>query len=638
MGLLFLDRLWDRWPFSSLKANDLVVSDRLVKKLSVPENTKQFVFVIPEPETGAVVYVVCAQNLSERSARDVENLIREVKPDVVFAQLGSDSVLEGQCRLEELESGERTDRFVPTSAFGVMARCLLDKLNKESYDDIAGNLVLKEIFGVGFYGHFFVAKRTAEEVGSSFFVLESPSVVKPIEERGGASAEGDNRFGGLALDWNNLVPQKLNPASSVNSSSRRLLVRNNVPSEMFKAVSASLSSSLTNVAAPDLHVESGTDSTEPRCNYQPPAFAQAVYPLLLDLQDFFFDIPSLSRALGYAQKMLLDIERGEDVDSHVLSEVYTFQIAVEGLRIALNNFGRRPLHKMGNHRSDKIEFDELSREEKSHCLLAQAIRSQTKKYDKIVAVVDASCLADLRKHWNTPVPLEVRNEVEELVVSHEFHTKALKDGEKKRLLSDKPVVAVGAGATAILGASSLSKVPISTVFKIATMNVPAALKILVTQTHKTTAIALSKILGSMKVVSPGLATSGAKVSTIKAAASAEKIRTVTHSVLASAEKASFSAMRTAFYEIMRNRHVKPVGFLPWATFGCSISTCAGLLVYGDGIECAIESLPTAPSIANLGRGIQSLQVASLAARESGRTRIQMTLEAFMQKFKKMKIQ
>lgn len=97
-----------------------------------------------------------------------------------------------------------------------------------------------------------------------------------------------------------------------------------------------------------------------------------------------------------------------------------------------------------------------------------------------------------------------------------------------------------------------------------------------------------------------------KGSAMKAAASAEKIRAVAHGVIASAEKTSLSAMRTAFYEIMRKRRVRPIGALPWATFGCSIATCTGLLVCGDGIECAAESFPAAPSIASLGRGIQSL--------------------------------
>ncbi|KAL0775543.1 hypothetical protein Bca101_040695 [Brassica carinata] len=93
-------------------------------------------------------------------------------------------------------------------------------------------------------------------------------------------------------------------------------------------------------------------------------------------------------------------------------------------------------------------------------------------------------------------------------------------------------------------------------------------------------------------------------------------------------------MRAAFYEIMRKRRAKPIGALPLATFGASLSTCAGLLLYGDGIECAAVSLPSAPSIAKLGRGIQNLHEASLEVRSRESNRIQNAIEALRQKLKK----
>jgi hypothetical protein len=198
------------------------------------------------------------------------------------------------------------------------------------------------------------------------------------------------------------------------------------------------------------------------------------------------------------------------------------------------------------------------------------------------------------------------------------------------------VVAVGAGATAVLGASSLTKVvPMSTLTKIVTFKTPASLKIVLSQMQKL----LSVALGPSKVVAPGFATSGAKTSGfMKAAASAEKIRAVTHSVIASAEKTSVSAMRTAFYEIMRKRKIQRIGFLPWATFAGSIGTCTGLLLYGDGIECAIESVPAAPSIASLGRGIQNLREASQAVMQTEGTRVQKSIESLVNKIRKSRDQ
>ena len=101
--------------------------------------------------------------------------------------------------------------------------------------------------------------------------------------------------------------------------------------------------------------------------------------------------------------MLSDVNRGDNVGTHLLSEVYIFRIAVEGLRIALNNAGRLPLNKLADTNSTKTEFCDLPVDDKSHALLAHALRSQTINYKSIVAIVDAGGLACLRKHWNTPV-------------------------------------------------------------------------------------------------------------------------------------------------------------------------------------------------------------------------------------------
>lgn len=619
------------WPFSILRDDDLKLSDRLVRKISIPEQTKQFVFAISEPESKGTVYILCAQNLSERSARDAEYLIREVRPDAVVAVMGDCALSE----IHEYELVEGVNDQVPTSAFEVLIRSFIDKTNKDNYENLAGNLVLREIFGVGFYGHFFASRRMAQEIGSSFMVFESRS----LKSDGAGTSETSNltnKLQSLAMQPASLVPQNL---GSVVRQSRRFFIANDLQLQMVKLVSPSVASSLTPKGS-SVDIASGT--VEPSPTYSPPPFAQMIYPLLMDLHDIFSDIPSMGHALTYAQKMFDNVYRGELVDAETLSEVYSFQIAVEGLRVALANAGKLPIRKLQSPASCKSDFNDLSVEEKSQCLIAHALRSQAKKFKTVVAITDAAGLAGLRKFWNTSVPEEIGDIFEEIVVCQDFGAEGTKDGkdEKKGLLSAKPVVAVGAGATAVLGASSLSKVlPVSTVVKVVPLNAPTSLKIFLAQTYKATSFALSKILGPSKVVAPGFASSGAKMSTtFKAAASAEKIRAVTHSIIASAEKTSFSAMRTAFYEIMRKRRNKPIGVMPWTTFGFSMATCGGLLAYGDGIECAAESLPAAPSIASLGRGIQNLQQASENVRQTSRHKIQKAIESLMYRFRKLKIQ
>ncbi|KAK4857378.1 hypothetical protein QYF36_027348 [Acer negundo] len=522
-----------------------------------------------------------------------------------------------------MELEDNVNDPVPTSSFEVLKRSFVDKINKEKYENVAGNLVLREIFGISFHGHFLAAKRAAMEVDSSFMVIESS-----LFRNSAVVGEVDtvNKLQGFV---SSLVPQKVGYVVSL--SSRRLSITNDVQLRMVKLLSSNMDLLGLKSRPSGSNLEAGSSEIQPRVGYQVPSFAQSIYPLFVDLHDIFVDLPSMTRALAFAQKMFFDVNRGEVVDNQVISEVYTFRIAVEGLRIALNNAGRLPLNKLRNSNPSNIDFSELPVEEKSHALLAQSLQSQAKKFKIMVAVVDASCLAGLRKHWNTPVP-KVKDLVGQLATDFEDDEEASSYMIRKRSLSDKPVVAVGAGAAAVLGASSLSKVlPVSTFMKVITFKAPVSLKLILIQTQKAMAIALSKT----KIVAPGLVTSGSNTtSVLKAAASAEKFRAAAHSVIASVEKTSFSAMRTAFYEIMRKRHLRPIGFLPWATFGCSVATCTGLLVYGDGIECVAESFPAAPSIAKLGRGIQSLRQSSQAVGQTDGTRIQKSIETLMYRLRK----
>nr|XP_027125301.1 uncharacterized protein LOC113741850 [Coffea arabica] len=563
MATVVLSYVQNLWPFSILK-DDLRVSNSLVKKLPIPESTKRFVYAIQEPESGAVIYVLCVQNLSERSALDAECLIKVVKPDAVLAQVGP-SIEGNEFSMEEIASEARSspgsyfsaksdDRrgnefLLPTSAFEVLRRCFVHKINKEKYENVAGSLVLREIFGVSFNGHFFSAKRAAEEVGASFFLLESPFV--KCSGDGKCSLEMDKEkeeevevglgtgLRGFGIQPNSLVPQK--GISMASMSLRRFSAMNDVQSWMVKSLSRELSNSSS-------VLKMGSEDVQPGLIMRP---------------------------------------HREAVDGQLLSEVHVFQIAVEGLRIALNDAARLPINKLGNPLPSKYEFSELPVQEKSHALIAQALQSQTTKFKSIVALVDANGLAGLRKHRNTPVPAEIKNMVQQLVTNCENDRKILSD--KKALLSAKPILAVGAGATAVLGASSLSKVvPASSLVKVLTFNVPASLKLMVTQTYKVVALTFGKTVGPSKVVAPGVA-SGVKTSFLKAAASAEKIRAVAHSIIASVEKLAFLPQELQFYEIRGNGMFR--GFLRGLPLDVVLLLVAGLLMYGDGIECAVESVP-----------------------------------------------
>lgn len=599
------------WPFCLLKEDDVKTSNRLVNKLSVPDQTKQFIFAIQDSNSDRVVYILAAQNLSEQSAIDADHLIKSVRPDAVVVSVAP-SVLP-DIEAEDKLSNKSEINLIPTSYFGVLRRCLLDKVKKEQFDGFAGFQVMQAIFGIGFYGHFLAARRAAEIINSQFIFIESPyEAMNPS-----TNPQPGNEDSVIPFSSSSLLPGKATP--TICSSSRRIFHANTLESDMLKSLGSSL-----DLPAPI----SSSDAVEERSAYEVPPFARTFYSLLADLYDIFNDIPAMGRALCSAKKMLVDVSEGETIDTERLAEVQNFRIAIEGLRMAFNKAARNPIDKSEIDSLRGMEFSELPFEEKCHVLFAQALKRHTEKAGRktVVAVVDAASLVGVRKHWNTLVPPELANLAycnDNTDISEELSSDQM---ETRRLLSDKPIVAIGAGATAVLGASSLSKaVPASSLIKIATFKLPASLKLGLLQLKRTASVGLSKIFVPSK-----LSTSSA----LKFTASTENIRAVAHSMVYTARRTSFFAIRTSFYELMRRRHVRPARFGPWATFGCSMGACASLLMLGDGIECAAESAPMVPTIASLGRGLQNLQQASEEVRGKSTKKIHKAIESMADYLKK----
>ncbi|CAN6483156.1 unnamed protein product [Victoria cruziana] len=628
MAISLLLRLQNIWPFSLSKADDVTTSNSLVRGLKIPENTKKFVFALREPQSNSVVYILATQNLSEQSSVDAESLIKEVKPDAVVAQVSSSTM--DDILLEEINLNADQSRMVPTSYFGVLKGCFKEKLNKVEYENIAGCQVLEKIFGVGFYGHFLAAKKASMEVQSPLFLLDSPLRSSSSDQNNGCDAGGSSIQG--QASYSLLQSNGLNPGKLVTRSGdvpkilcKRICLTDKYELTSVKSLASSLDFSISKLDAVSKGNEANRDAD---LEFEVPSYAQSFYLLLTDLQNIF-DLPIIGKAMMHAQKMIVNVDRGEKVDPEVLSEAQKLRIAVEGLRIALNDVARSSIGKSKKD-SGNIAFPGLPYEEKCHILFAQALKSQARKYGSLVAIVDVSSLAGIRRYWDNPVPSEISDLVGECFTLFEDDGQAALEHltDRKRLLTDKPVLAVGAGATAILGVTALPKaLPVSSFFKLITYKVPVTVKMGLTHAPRAVA-ALGKMFGtpklfaSLKATVSSVAGSGTNMSTMKVAASAEKIRAVTHGVIASAERTSFSAMRTAFYGIMKSYRGQPVGATPWAAFGFSVAACSGLLIFGDGIECAAEAVPAAATIACLGRGLRSLREASEAVKRSDSSKLQ----------------
>ncbi|KAL6127942.1 hypothetical protein ACLB2K_071303 [Fragaria x ananassa] len=243
--------------------------------------------------------------------------------------------------------------------------------------------------------------------------------------------------------------------------------------------------------------------------------------------------PSFGTALAHVRKIFDHVNRGEAVDALAVSKVYPFRSMIELLRSFKNDQGRLPISRMNTILS-RIEFSELALEDKIHALSAQSLRSLTKRFKTIVAVVDAGDLKGLRIHWYTHIPQEYKDLAVHMVTRYE--------GEAAR------PVARGSSFSELVKASII-------------MNAKAKLR----------------------------------------------IPTTSDFVIRAAENTSWWAVRTAFYEMMRNGKVQLHPLSRLVTFGRIRMV---LLWDKVGIKCAADSLPAAPSIARLGRGIRSLSHAA----------------------------
>ncbi|XP_074314713.1 uncharacterized protein LOC141649947 [Silene latifolia] len=325
-------------------------NNNLVNNLNIPDYTKQFVYVIQDPQTKSTIYILYVHGLSEKSASDTESLIRAVQPDAVISDWS-------WAYTPAHDFGDSPNKPIPTSLFSVMKQCLLYKTNKYRYQSVARNCLLQEIFGVGYETHHFVANKISEEIGACFLM-------------------GSPRY--------------------------------------FK-----------------------------------------LQPIEVNKQGDFYNEPLF--ALAGVQKLLLDVEKGRNVETRDLTRVYSFRNAVEALRLNKYREGRnRDVHKTAE--------TELSGEEQSQYLAAQGIREQAKKFKKIVVITGQDDWTSIEKFWNFPVFQETKGMTGKLYVSREESGVELSSLLENDRLERRPVSLVAA-ETASLVASVLFRKKLGHVFK-----------------------------------------------------------------------------------------------------------------------------------------------------------------------------
>ncbi|BBN01224.1 hypothetical protein MPTK1_2g05760 [Marchantia polymorpha subsp. ruderalis] len=637
-----------RHPFTP---DDVLASRKIVSSLSLPGFTSHFVLALTDPRNpSSVVYLLSVEKLSERSVADIRDLVAAVRPSSVVAFVDDKYIADIGDEENSLDGGREESLHVPTTVFDVLKQTFLESSKASVYESRAGLRLLISVFGTTFYGNVIAAKKAAQEAGANFEYLRFPatavdSFLKEDSEDSGPTSEAgadpssDSAVSSALDRVLNALSEFLGDCNSENltSASQRVVTRSlraSYPQEL-RAVAPSYASTLSRTqpalalasvadrdqdSAPSVKKSSEDDEVEADC----PPFAVPFFPLFVDLHNLFNETPFVNQALSYSRNLLKSVDNGEDVNHEDLAGSRAFRVAVESVRLSWNSLTQR-----SRGTSESKDFALLPYEEKCQALLATALKHQGEKCKSVVAIVDASNVPGIWKHWNTPVPAEVAAYAEYCFVPMGSGDSEEDIGLFKSMVMEKPetkaAVVVSAGAAAAVGLVSLPS--ISTIAKVLTFKVPSVLKIVFMQVKRSAIISLTKaitpasnvVLPAFKAVGSGnmafVPSSTVKAVALKSAATAEKARMAAHSMVAAAERASLQAIRTAFYSLMKNRQAKNVGPRPWLMLAGTLTTAAGVWCYGEGLEHAISIAPSAPAVARLGRGLEKLEQASQAVAE-----------------------
>ncbi|KAL3695732.1 hypothetical protein R1sor_009808 [Riccia sorocarpa] len=637
--------LWEKLR-SFLLPEDVRTSRKLVASLSLPLHTSQFVHALTDSRnpSSSVVYLLSVERLSERSIADIRSVVGAIRPNSVVA-LVDESSIPYVIEEEKLLHGSEESLHVPTSALGVVQRSFLEVSKASVYESRAALRFLISVFGTTFHGTTIAAKKAAEDAKATFeffcfpFTANAALVKEEVEaERGPVDVEtnaNESPLDFLASVWESFLTglHGEDTVENLLDTTRRVAGRSlsiSYPQEM-KGLAPSLTAILRrsqvpilavtadaeSISAPDEVEQISPEELEAEC----PSFALPFYPVFIDLNSLY-SAPMFDVALTYVRSILQTVNNGDEVKREDLAHARLFRILVEAVRCQWNNV--TPATS-----SQPVDFSQLPYDEKCYALLAQGLKQQGEKCKTVVAIVDASSVPLIRKHWNTVLPPEVKEYAEQCLVP--LASTDLDEGSSLlgHINLEKPetkaAVVVSAGAAAAVGIVSLPSV--STAIKILTFKVPTVLKIFLLQTKRSALIALSKVITpasnavvpALKAVGSGkaaVAPSGAlKAVALKGAASAEKARAAAHSMVTAAERASLQAIRTSFYSLMKNRQGKIMGPRPWLMLAGSLTTATAIWCYADEIEHGLGIVPAAPGLAKLGRGLEKLDVASNTVQE-----------------------
>lgn len=243
-----------------------------------------------------------------------------------------------------------------------------------------------------------------------------------------------------------------------------------------------------------------------------------------------------------------------------------------------------------------------------------------------MAIVDVNRISGIRQQWNQQIPEDFIPLIDECYISTDeveevslfetlFSTGTMEPNHLEASQEKRVAVVVGAGAAAAVGLAYLPNwaAPLTPIIKFASAKATTLLKIGFLNSKRALALTIAKgIPVASNVVLPIKASAAKSVSAsaVKAAVTAEKAQAAAQGLVTGLQRQTLNAIRTSFYSAMRGAQNKQCKRGAWVLFGGSVVAGSGMLLYGEKVERTLGSVAYAPTVAKLGRGLQSLSEAS----------------------------
>lgn len=549
------------------KVSEEIIS-KLAEDLKLSQSARQYLFALIEPDSKKPVYFLYSHRFSEKSKKDIEDVMGLLKPELLLLTVDP-FILRDQYETTDFNSEGLHPSVVPQDLLSLLKDVFLSTRSTESYERILDTEVCRFILGGGFNDIVFQASNSAKENGCSLHYLLLPNTDENIEDYSEDSGNQSEKFHPV-----NLHKQFYkDPISSVSSAE-------------------GLKESATSTASPDL-----------------PDFASYCFSPMVDYfhQRFPEDLGNAASQVRFLLKL---VEAGEPIGHEFIPDILLFRKAVETSREVHWNISKDVLSQIAETERVNLSLDEFSNldhKERHNIAMVNAIQTKVKSSEgPVLAIVEFDQFQNLAKSWHIKAPDLDGELLGGVLISEEelFEGKFAEFGKINYPLPTN--LALGLGTTVALLA--LRRFYLASLLKAVGLKIPFLLKsFLIVLKQKMALVGVKSALSAKATVSTkavataSKSTFGMKIGTVKKAPAfiSSAFRSAGDTFVSSTVRA------VRAYGVNSSTH-KKVSTIKLLAAGSFVAFC---FLNRESISNTAAMIPDAAYCTRLGRGLAHMKCA-----------------------------